>query len=259
MTLQNRLYNLKFKDADPVLINNCQYEYAQTQNSYGDFLHRLETDYPEYYRLKFSYKVPSITEIKKLINHQLLIEYMVGDNFIGIIAFNQTKSFFRLIPLNDDFRNNLTGLLRDLGNTDGENRYSPETFQIFVHRAGTLYSNLLEPAFKSFKNTRQLVVIPDEQLCFLPFEVLIDRMPENIHQVNYRDLDYILRHCVIHYEFSSELFVEHAHISDQQVHGDSYLGFAPDYLQKEGLKKVKVLGKGNSAYLTPLVLQQAGN
>lgn len=256
VTLQNRLYNLKFKDADPVLINNCQYEYARTQNSYGDFLHQLETDYPEYYRLKFSYKVPSVPEIKKLLKHQLLIEYMVGDNFVGVIAFDRGRSFFSLVPLNSVFINNLTGLLKDLANTDDEKRYGPENFQRFVRNAGALYSILLEPALKSFRNTSQLIIIPDERLCFLPFEVLIDKIPENIHQVNYRDLDYLLRRFVIHYEFSSELFVEHSHVSDHQFHGDSYLGFAPDYLQKEGLKKVRVLGKGNSAYLTPLAFNR---
>jgi CHAT domain-containing protein len=252
VSLQNRLYNLKFKNADSVLISNCQYEYAQTQNSYGEFLHRLETGYPDYYRLKFGYMVPSMAEIKKLTSHKLLIEYMMGDNFIGIIACNQRQSFFRLVPLNDVFTNNLSVLLKDLGTTDGENRYSPESFQRFVHAAGALYSVLVGPALKVFKNPVQLIIIPDERLCFLPFEVLIDKNPRDLDVVNYGNLDYLLRKFVIHYEFSSELFVEHMRAADKKNNGDSYLGFAPDYVQKEGLKRVKVLGRGNAAYLTPL-------
>jgi CHAT domain-containing protein/tetratricopeptide (TPR) repeat protein len=254
--LQNRLYNLKFKNADPGLISNCQYEYVRMQSSYGDFLQRLETTYPDYYRLKFGYRVPAMHEIKKILKGQLLIEYMIGDNFIGVISFNQEKSFFKLFPLSGVFKENLTVLLRDLGNEDGENRYSQETFQRFVHAAGALYSVLLRPALKGFKEPGRLIIIPDERLCFLPFDVLIDKIPRNLNQVNYENLDYVLRQFVIHYEFSSELFVEHTRTPDKKINRDSYLGFAPDYVQKEGLKKVRVLGKNNSSYLTPLAFNR---
>ncbi len=256
VALQNRLYNLKFKNADPALISNCQHEYAQTQSMYGDFLHRLETRYPEYYRIKFGYKVPSMSEIRKVINHQLMIEYMVGDNFIGIIAFNRDKSFFSVQPLTDVFRYNLNNLLKELGNPDSENRYDPESFQRFVNEATNLYSVLLEPVLKNFRNTSRIIIIPDERLCYLPFEVLISKKPQSLHEVNYRDLDYLVKHFVIHYEFSSELFIEHEHVSDQKVKGDSYVGFAPDYLMKEGMKKVKVLGKDFPSYLTPLAFNR---
>jgi CHAT domain-containing protein len=252
VALENRLYNLRFDNADPGLINYYQHEYALIQNKYSDFLNRLEHTYPEYYNLKYGGKIPALSEIKKYIDHQILIEYMIGDNFLGIIACNQKKTFFSLVQLDSTFTDSLNGLLMDLGKTDGENRFSLEVFQKFIHRAVTLYSHLLEPVLKQFKNTGQLVIIPDEKLCFLPFEVLIDEMPEELHRVNYRDLNYLLRHYVIHYEFSSELFAGHTHTSGHTFAQDSYIGFAPTYSQKEGLKKVRVLGKENSAYLTPL-------
>jgi CHAT domain-containing protein len=253
VTLQNMLYRLKFNDADSQLINNCQYMYAKTQASYDEFLNHLENSYPGYYTLKYGMKVPTILETKRIIGKNLLIEYMVGDDFISMIAFNYGKSIFRLLPYDSTFSNQLTALLRDLGNTGvDENKFNAEIFRSFVRRASALYTILLKPALDEFAGTDRLIIIPDERLCFLPFDILIDKLPDNLNVVNYRNLHYLLKNYITCYEFSTELYSEHHHMKRQYQDENAYIGFAPAYTQKEGLKRVNVLGRESAAFLTPL-------
>jgi CHAT domain-containing protein len=145
------------------------------------------------------------------------------------------------------------GILNEVsGKNVNENRMDPKTFQRFVHHAGFLYSVLLKPALDNYSHKDHLIIIPDGLLCFLPFEVLITDTPDNLRSVDYKDLNYVLRDYIIRYEFSSELLFKKSSRNHKSKRGTLYLGFAPSYDQKNGLRKVTVLGSRISGYLTPL-------
>jgi CHAT domain-containing protein len=252
--LQNTLYRLRYNNADPAEITQNQYEYAKNQSDYSAFLGELEKKYPEYYSLKYRDRVPTMDQIRKIIKNNLLIEYMVGDDYLAMISLSANQSVFKLIRNDSVLTMNLLGILNDVsGKNVNEGRMDPKTFSRFVHHAGFLYSVLLKPALDKFNHKDHLIIIPDGLLCFLPFEVLIMDIPDNLHLVDYKDLNYVLRKYIIRYEFSSELLFKNiSPNSSKSKTGTSYLGFAPSYDQKNGLRKVKVLGSRISGYLTPL-------
>lgn len=251
--LQNTLYRLKYNNADPAEINQNQYEYAKNQSDYSAFLGELEKNYPDYYSLKYRDKVPTMDQIRKIIKNNVLIEYMVGDDYLAMISLSDTKSVFNLITNNSVIKMNLLGILNDVsGKNLNEGRMDPKSFNRFVHHAGFLYSVLLKPALDKFRHKDHLIIIPDGLLCFLPFEVLIKDIPDNLQFVDYKNLDYMLKEYIIRYEFSSELLFKSGSQNNKSDRGALYLGFAPSYDQKNGLRKVKVLGSKISGYLTPL-------
>jgi CHAT domain-containing protein/Tfp pilus assembly protein PilF len=251
--LQNTLYRLKYNNADPAEINQNQYEYAKNQSDYSAFLNELEKNYPDYYSLKYRDKVPTMDEIRRIIKNNQLIEYMVGDDYLAMISLSDNKSVFKLIRNNSGIKMNLLGILNDVsGKNVNEGRMDPKTFNRFVHHAGFLYSLLLKPALDKFSHKDHLIIIPDGLLCFLPFEVLIMDIPGNLQLVDYRDLNYVMKEYIIRYEFSAELLFKKSTQSNKSKRAALYLGFAPSYEQKNGLRKVKVLGSRISGYLTPL-------
>jgi CHAT domain-containing protein len=251
--LQNTLYRLIYSNADPAEINQNQYEYAKNQNDYSAFLGELEKNYPDYFSLKYRDRVPTMDQIRKIIKNNQLIEYMAGDDYLAMVSLTDHKSVFKLIRNDAGLRMNLQGLLNDVsGKNMNESRMDAKSFNRFVQHAGYLYSVLLKPALDKSGHKDHLIIIPDGLLCFLPFEVLITDIPHHMKFVDYRDLDYVLKKYIIRYEFSSELLFKNSSPNSKPKRGALYLGFAPSYDQKNGLRKVKVLGSRISGYLTPL-------
>ncbi len=62
----------------------------------------------------------------------------------------------------------------------------------FVNQSFWLYEKLLKPALSQFSHAKELILIPDGKLCYLPFEALISERPENLSEVNYEKLKYLL-------------------------------------------------------------------
>lgn len=96
----------------------------------------------------------------------------------------------------------------------------------FVPHAHQLYQWLLKKPLKHLKpNIKHLQIIPDAQLNYLPFGVLIDSIPK---KPKYQNLPYLLQQKSISYAYSTTLLLEN---QQQKRSKASYLygGFAPIY------------------------------
>jgi len=249
--LQNRLYKLKFKESDLQIENQFRFEIAKTQTEYTKFLEELEKKYPGYYHMKYSSVVPSIKEIQHYVKNRILIEYMLGEKTIALIAFNGKKTIFRLLALDSGFNFHLDGLLHDLSHLNPEERSNQSALKAFIDHAAFLYSRLLEPVFSDQKGNDELILVPDGRLCFLPFEVLISKVPDNPRIMDYKNLDYVLKHYTLRYEYSSELFKQRHQPKERASNRSPYNGFAPGYERESRMQSVEVLGR-SSALLMPL-------
>ncbi len=152
------------------------------------FLKTLEKRFPEYYQVKHSNKIPDLEEIKKYASRKILIEYLDGENSIALIAFNRNKTVFKVFRKNKEFNTCLNDLLQALYNSDNLNRYDPANYQSFIDQSFWLYEKLLKPALSQFSHADELILIPDGKLCYLPFEALISKLPQNPSEVNYEKL-----------------------------------------------------------------------
>ncbi len=248
--MQNDLYELNFQNADPEIIRNCQFESARIQNEYNEFLKTLEKRFPEYYEVKHSNKIPDLQEIKKYASRKILIEYLDGENSIALIAFNRNQTVFKVFPKNKEYNTCLNDLLQALFNSDNLNRYDPANYQSFINQSFWLYEKLLKPALSQFSNAKELILIPDGKLCYLPFEALVSKLPQNPSEVNYEKLEYLLLDFTIRYEYSAGLLNFHRRNSHASQ-GNVYSGFAPFYGSNSALNQVRVLGK-RGGYLSSL-------
>ena len=251
--LQNKLYKLKFADQDQQLIKNCQYEYTETQTAYNAFLKELERTYPNYYSLKYKNEIPAFKDVQQLNRNSIVIEYLVGNDYISLIALNRKKAVFKLVAVDSQFYNTLNGFLHNLTSMNFEEKSAdPETFDGFISQSVSLYSLLLEPALQEFEKTGKIVIIPDDKLCFLPFELLINKPPENLQVVDYKNLDYAIRHYPFRYEFSTELLVDDRNLQHKAKNKNVYLGFAPVYRHGDDMAEINALGRNKIEFLTPL-------
>ncbi len=240
--MQNDLYQLNFQNADPEIIRNCQFESARIQNRYTDFLKMLEEEFPDYFKAKYIDGIPGLQFIKKYAGRKTLIEYLDGENSIALIAFSFNHTVFKVFPKTEQFDDCLNGVLQALYNSDNLNRYDPANYKRFINQSSWLYDKLLKPALSQFSRANELVLIPDGKLCYLPFEALISKVPENTSDIAYEKLNYLIRDYTVRYEYSAGLLnFQRSKMKDNR--NSVYSGFAPEYGENTALNKVRVLGK----------------
>jgi CHAT domain-containing protein len=252
VAFQNDLYALNFRNADPEIIRNCMSESALLQHEYERFLKTLEKNYPEYYLVKYSDITPSIRDIKKTVRKNILIEYLDGAHSVAMIAFSRGQTLFRVFQKDPVFDASLNAFIQTLYHSNDYNWYEPENYRRFAGQAYYLYQKLLGPVLGQFPKARELILIPDGRLCYLPFEALISRIPGEKSALDYEKLQYLLFAYAVRYEYSAGLFdFQRSRSKRFAAHNSDYAGFAPRYDSPQEYKKVQVLGR-RTGYLSDL-------
>jgi CHAT domain-containing protein len=251
--LQNLIYNLKSGEDESLQLTRAQIEFAETQTRYDEMMRELENNYPAYYNLKYNTEVPAINDVRRIVRDGILIEYSTGRDYIGIIAVSKSRLLFRLIDIGEDFDENLKLLLSSLGDfINSEEASGVKGFTDFVNSANSLYLALLDPVLRQLPGSDHLIIIPDGLLGFLPFDVLIEKKPDNLQLVDYANLNYLIKSYAVRYEYSAVLLYENFHSKRKGRFRNSYIGFAPVYNQEESLKRTAIRGGKGDIILTPL-------
>jgi tetratricopeptide (TPR) repeat protein len=155
----------------------------------------LKEDYPEFYNLKYDMSPVNVKEFFNIHEDMGILSYFFGDNELFGIYINKSTSAFYKVPIQEVIVSleNLKNLIfqnKDIG--------SMAKYVEFCDNAYFLFQKLFHCDISLTKN---LLIIPDGPLSYLPYDVLItnNNFPE---QVNYRDLAYLIRQLNIHYAVS---------------------------------------------------------
>ena len=219
--------------------SSLEVELASARQQYAFFLDSLKVKYPKYHALQYNTKIMSMDDVqKKLVPaHTAMLEYFMGDSSIVVLGISRSKLAFHSIAASDPQFNEVYEELDSIRNiVSGDHiydeEYSPEQYRTFIHSGFNLYNQLVGSVLDQLnENFRDLIIIPDGQLGYLPFELLISKLPENPVQVDYRNLDYLVKKYIIRYDYSTSLLNENirlAHLPGNS-YDNEYTGFAPGY------------------------------
>ena len=164
------------------------------QNSYRSFINNLETNYPEYYKLKYDQSIASVASVQEhLTDGAAMLSYFLGDEniYIFIITKKNIKVEQRAKP--EDFNKLTTGLRNGI-------KYNSKS--TYCKSAKKLHA-LLIPDLPSSIN--ELVVLPDGALGTLPFEGFINPKDESD---SYLNTQFIIKDYQVSYDYSATLFNE---------------------------------------------------
>ena len=156
------------------------WEFQQANDSLQDVFAR---DYPEYFRLKYQNEVASILETQAHLpdDQSVLVEYFWGSQHLFIIAFSRDHLFHHSVRIDSALIGALSrvrSIVSDGGKVYNESDYSLLRQQ-FTDHSHELYQRLLDPVLQSFGDIRQLVIVPDGRLNYLPFEILLSDCPKS--------------------------------------------------------------------------------
>jgi tetratricopeptide (TPR) repeat protein len=178
---------------------------------------RFETDYPEYYDLKYKISIISPKEIQKklLDKDDVLVEYFIGDSSIYIFTLTKQRLDVSTVKRDTLFEKQIKSMKEGL---------TKKNYALYTENAYRLYQTLIEPIKTTITN-KNLIIIPDGISGYIPFETLLTQKADKNNK-DYRQLAYLIKDNQITYDYSSTLLYENV-TKGKNKSGSHYIGFAP--------------------------------
>ena len=128
--------------------------------------------------------------------------------------------------------------------------------QQYIQNSHYLFQQILGPILAKVGTINELVIIPDAELNYLPFEALISTLPSSSNPA-FDQLEYILNQYTINYEYSATLWWQYRQKQNNSI--QLFAGFAPEYegTQLLAVRSSNALGlSGRSVAFQPLKYNQ---
>jgi CHAT domain-containing protein len=190
----------------------------------------IKNTFPQY-RTWQQQQVPPTTTIatvqKTLSPNSVLIEYLVAENACFVLYITSDTCKVKKI-VNYDYptlRTDIKYLRRTLTNVHWIRNKPQLTWRTFLEKSHLIYQTLVEDELLVGK--KELIIIADADLHYIPFEVLLSKTPQDTSIIDYAALDYLLKDFSIHYQYSAAIMQQNQ--SPKPILKGNILGMAAAY------------------------------
>lgn len=154
----------------------------------GKIQEQINAD-PVYRDKQAAERIPSVDELIKLLdNNSTLLSYHLSENEILMLLISVKGINYYRAPVNENFYNQLLAYKAALHTVDGLKRFEGGD------EAASLYAILIKPVEQQLAASKRLIIIPDDELNYLPFEALQDEQG-----------NYLLEKFAVQYQYSTAL------------------------------------------------------
>ncbi len=156
-------------------------------------LYKELNDYPAYIQWKFGARNVSIEELQQKIipANTAILSYHLADSSLLCWLITRTRFEYIQTPINDSLLSHIRTLYINLQNVQ---RFSTSNNRLHTRY---LYQLLIKPVVDKLSGYDQLMIIPDDELNYIPFEMLTDEQD-----------NYLLGKFAISYNYSCGLLKE---------------------------------------------------
>ncbi|MEO0583864.1 MAG: CHAT domain-containing tetratricopeptide repeat protein [Bacteroidota bacterium] len=205
--------------------------WINARTAYQDWISYLEQAYPKYFQLKYDQQLIFPEDIRAMIQPQtLLIQYFwIGGPFMAY-GCTQDSLVIHIDSVNVMLGQTLDeylSLIHD-GQLAENKAYDPALYQKLAQNGHELYQKLLHPILSQVDTAKykEILIIPDGPLGYLPFSLLIDQPIDTASEVDYASLPYIGKKYTIWREYGASLLLQNHQKGGAR---NFYLGLAPNY------------------------------
>lgn len=140
-------------------------ELFETKKNYRDLISTIETNYKNYYDLKYSQDVISLSELQKFLKpKEALLSYFYGNKAIYVISVSKNSKSIQEYKLDASIENEISSIYGMLNNPKSNlGELNQKSF--------ALYKKLVAPSLESLSN-KNLIVVTDGLLNYIPFSSL---------------------------------------------------------------------------------------
>jgi len=186
----------------------------------------INREFPEYYELLQKIEPVALAGIQEhlhrdetIVDYLLSNQYKEGKRELYTLVITKDDFEFRETSLDSLFAKN-AGIIRNSFQHPAENNFAE-----FTGALAYMYENLLKPV-RALIAGNKLIIIPDEEIAWLPFDALLVNEP-GPDQADYEGLHYLLNDYSVSYSYSSSLSFNK---SLRTRKGEEVLSFRPDYI-----------------------------
>ncbi len=195
---------------------------------YEKWMQQLEKDYPLYYNMKYHSMDLSVAEINSRLRKEeaTIFEYFSLEDRMYVFILDGRDLEVHETRIDSSFHSDVNQVHAAISQYD----MTKETYHAFIESSYRLYQQLLAPFIKE-DGVRNIVIIPDEELYRIPFEVLLRKKPNSrtMADVNYGQLDYAVWHLDFSYNYSTNLL----QFTHDETCPPSFLGLAPTFTNRD--------------------------
>jgi len=210
------------------LISKWEAKIIEYEDQYEKLLDFLEKNYPKYYSLKYNEKVFDIKYLQKLLKrNEVIFEYILSDSVIYTFCISKRDFFVKKKKIDSTFYKTF----EKTHNLISKINFSFESYSFneLKYNLYYLYNILLKP-FEKVINKKHIIIIPDDLLYDLPFEILLTQFNNNNNiNNNFKDLSYLIKKNAVSYEYSCKLFIENRNRNFNKFRNLKVGLFAPEY------------------------------
>lgn len=187
-----------------------QDELFDLKQEYRNLILDFETNYKNYYNLKYNTQVLSANKLQKSLGDEdIVLSYFYGNNAIYIITITKDSKNIEQIKLDDNFET----LLKDSYTLLSD----PESDILSLNtKMYALYNTILKPGLAG-TSKQHLIIFADGLLNYLPFGSL---------STSDTDLKYLIEDYTISYSNSATLLMQ---LQSRKQNNKELLAFAPNF------------------------------
>jgi len=153
---------------DSIELNTIAGTIRDNEIELGKIQEKINND-PAWQQKKTTEQIPTISQLqKKLSNTTALISYHLSGNELLTIFITINQLEFYKTPIDKNFFSDIEKFKNALQNTLDEQSYNGTAASV------SLYKTLISPIHNKLSRITKLIIIPDDELNFLPFEALQD-------------------------------------------------------------------------------------
>ncbi|MEZ4778199.1 MAG: CHAT domain-containing tetratricopeptide repeat protein [Flavobacteriaceae bacterium] len=143
----------------------------ELKSKFQKFIDSLEEKYPAYYNYKKQLAIISLEEVLKTISEKdIILEYTVGKEYIYILLIVQKEVLLKKVKNNTPYLREDIRQFQQFLNRPLE---TPEALRSFQNQAQQLFDLLIPiPDATTYLKDKRIIIIPDGDLHYIPFEVL---------------------------------------------------------------------------------------
>lgn len=190
----------------------------------------IEENHPKYAQFKYASKNSSVEELQNHLDSETaLLEYVLGDSSIHIFYVDKTSIQWVEHPITLELiKGKIQALHQALSNYQLLTKRPQFAYQEYTTLAYWFYKNLITPVLPNNKNIQHLIVIPDGELGYLPFEAFLTEAMDLDHPIGYNELPYLCKSYQISYNYSATLWQQNK-TQEQRNSNHQILAMAADY------------------------------
>ncbi len=219
--------NLKNNAKNDSLSNIWNSRLFKSQRSYDNLIIVFETQYPEYYNLKYNNSPTTVKQISNLLDKKTaILSYFVGDSTITIFAISKKDFIIKEVAIVETLHaTSLHEAISDyrfvISETDllEEEVFDGTHWSVdeYEKLAFQFYNLLFPPEIQEFLkgglfyDIENLIIIPDGQLATIPFETFhtekyVAEWTDWKSKTYFAEMPYLIKDYNISYSYSATLF-----------------------------------------------------